>query len=71
MLVKPENPARDCLRRLNSPEFAPLLQFLQAEVSASMHGLMLQRDEAVLRNLQGRAQALHEILSLVAELAKH
>ena len=71
MLVKPENAARDCLRRLNSPEFAPLRQFLEAEASAAMHGLMLQRDEVILRQLQGRAQTIHELLSVVAELAKH
>ena len=69
MLTKPTPEVLNCLKRLSNPEFTPLLKFLMAENSMVLATLMNLTDEVNLRQFQGRAQAIHDLLSLI-ELAK-
>lgn len=71
MLTKPNAEALLCLKRLTSDEFRPLLQYLAGENGQVLAALMTVNDEVVLRQFQGRAQALHDLLSQIDLARSH
>jgi hypothetical protein len=64
--MKPDVRVLKCLRRLQEPEFAPLLEGLQVERQRQLELLAATNGEAMcLYQLQGRARALGDLLRMI------
>lgn len=68
MLTKPTPRQLEALRRLRSDDLAPVLEFLANENGATLGALMTLLDETTLRQFQGKAQFINELLTLVQKL---
>ena len=65
-----EERVKRTLLALNSPEMRPLLEALQQENGAVIQALMVTSDDTMMRQMQGRAQFVDELLRLVATAAR-
>lgn len=64
-MVRVDERVARCLVLLKSPEFKPLLEFLQARKQDTLDSLVNVQDKDQMIRLQGRAIELKEILELV------
>lgn len=64
-MVRVDERIARCLALLKSPEFKPLLEFLQARKQETLDSLVNVQDKDQMIRLQGRAIELKEILELV------
>ena len=65
MLKPPDERVKVCLAKLGTPEFEPLIAYLKHSQGDDLAALMSIQDEVVLRQYQGRTQALHDLLSRI------
>lgn len=68
MLTKPSPRQIEALRRLRSDELAPILEFLAQENGVVLGSLTTLLDGTTLRQFQGKAQFINELLTLVQKL---
>ena len=59
---------REAVRLLASGQNAPLLAMFQRHANEALGNLMNLGDEVALRRAQGKAQYLHDLLSMVQKL---
>lgn len=66
-MIKIDLQVAHTLRRLNAPEFAPLVSALSAALEANLDSLAQAADIDVVRKLQGEAQFLKSFLGSIAQ----
>lgn len=66
-MVRVDERVARCLSLLRSPEFKPLLEFLEARKQETLESLVNVQDKDQMVRLQGRAIELKEILELVGQ----
>lgn len=71
MLTKPTEEQLHALKLISeNPATAPFLRMLEAENAAVISNLINVADEGMLRRMQGKAQHIHDILSLVDKMKR-
>jgi hypothetical protein len=64
--VKVDRALAECLLKIkNLTEFQPLREYLVADLQGIKDSLVTQADDKALRNMQGRAQALTNLIDMI------
>ncbi len=71
LLTRPTPEQSEALRLLTThPGLRPLLQYLREEAGATIGNLMTVPDEVMMRQMQGKAKFLHDLLTAVDKSAQ-
>lgn len=64
--MKVDRALAECLLKIkNLTEFQPLREYLVADLQGIKDSLVTQADDKALRNMQGRAQALTNLIDMI------
>lgn len=66
-MIKVDLQVAIALKKLQSPEFIPLIDALRQSLEASKSSLMFAENEPLIRMLQGEAQFINGFLKLVTD----
>ena len=67
MLKRPDERTTRVLAKLAEPEFEPFIELLTRSNGEDVAAMMHIADDVLLRQYQGRTQAIHELLSLIKQ----
>lgn len=66
-MIKINEQVAHALRRLQAPEFAPLVDALKANLAADMDALVFATDTSVIQRLQGEAMFLKSFIGNIEQ----